>query len=1342
MVTFLETSVCMFAINNQEFHAVPVYNPKTSIEPPVKLMREDGCSFLITTAVELPGGFYRVCVQANDQISSQSWQVYNDIPGPANPPVATGTQPSECWDFPTNSNLIVTVVHNILDNQGVVIATCTTNLLIASSSYCEEDVVTASVGNCQLQTDINIDVEAINIPYVISFGDGSLAVQSSSGEITHTYGQTGTYQICLTYIYEYNEINTYITCCYPIQVDLPQYCTCPEDIVSLVSVEPCTWVAEMNFELDVEDFPITVDYGDGTTPEVVTGPTATHDFPDNGVYQVCYTFEPEPGHILECCEWIVIPGCCLDASFTLEPDYANGWESCINPVYIVTPTACLGSALEVTHIWEFSDGTVFNGPFPPPHIFTNFVDANGKVCVTHTIICCDESVSETVCEDHIPGAYLGTAGGQLELDDILPSTGQTVLQFIQQTANGPLPLLIDGLLIVNINSEFTGGIWNMGRNSEILVRGTTSLPRRLFSLNGTTIRSAVRIPNFPACCRWEGIRSERLTTIRTASATVMDANYAIHYPSLTVGTPFPQIYSVNSTFENNYYVIRSNRQHVHFSRFHGNTLNGTTLDPHVCGCTAVNAIDFRDAGTGSALTVSIDNFGFADNEIFNYEQGFNFHNTRLISRGFDIHDLREYDDSPGVPNNLAGEAAIGIDFSWTLATNSRLEIDRISFTDFVESDALSYAVRDRVTRGLHTLRALASTQGSINTSGIAGGYDLNITSPARLDFGSIISLNTIETDGSNNIGQGFGITGNFTASNNDLRIAENQITVSTGGNNPLNGGIILNSTEDLNQSFGIEFNEINLGLTNGVGIAVIGARGYCVRRNWIGNPSDATGILLSGGGGAMVECNEVLEKPTGIQATWSDVNTYSGNYLSLNENDMHFTGDCRGATRSTIQWNTFDFSSQPSLIYDVNAFTGAQTHNNYNSWTGQANQGGGNVEVQHAAAAGSFQVNQSRFNRPSLAALGTIHFPNHIPPGTGGMFAAAPNNNITNIPSTFCNSTNGCFAMLQGPDSGDDYEALVQDAGAWSGLTAAEQTFLRQGIYGLLLENPSWLSGSSTLSGFKAAHDAGFVGQSETLRHDWQQLMEDISAHQATLQPIYDSLNVLADQLQQWFDAIAADSSLEASLQGQIDAAIQQGAALAAQLQQAEDQFDPTVQAAIAQLLAQNASLSGAGQYEWKEKRYNEIALNWLAGTEPDATAADDLRSIAQTCLTEGGRAVLDARGLCAVWLKEYYDEGNCTSLQPRSSGDGANVRTEANPDLRIVPNPADNMVWIDLQGGTDESQQVQVFSMDGRQVFSGKMPSTGSLAIPVKGWPEGLYVAKMIANNKIISKTFVVQHR
>jgi Secretion system C-terminal sorting domain/PKD domain len=1289
------------------------------------------CGFLVTSATILNNGNFEVCAQATVQFAAQGWHVWNGFAPPA---IATSNQPNPCWQFsPASYGPTFTLRHVVYNTQGDSLV-CFRTIFIFPDTLCDKDIVTANVKNCKLETTITIDVSDISTPYVITFGDGSLAQQTSATEITHTYGQPGTYDVCLTYTV--GEIGI-VTCCYPIQVVAPPACTCPADAISVLSVEPCTWVASLLFDLESAYFPISVDFGDSTSG-VVNGPNVSHDYPDPGNYYVCYAYVPFPGDTIECCEWVNIPGCCLNASFTLAPNYESPGLSCINPAYKVTPTACLSSIVEVTHIWEFSDGTVFIGPFPPDHIFTNFVDAEGEVCVTHTIICCNDSVSATVCADHFPAAYLGQYGGEIEFDDILPSTGQNVLTFLQQNANGPLPLLIDGLLIANIDGSFSGGTWNMGKDSEILIRGTTATPRRVFELAGTTIRSAVRIPSFPACCRWKGIRSERLTSALLISATVMDANYALHYPSLTAGSPFPLIYSTNSNYENNYYVIKSNRQNVLFSRFHGNTLNGTSLAPHVCGCTAVNAIDFRDVG--ATQTVSINPNGFPRNTILNYEKGFNFLNTRLNVRDFNVQELREYDLSPGVPNNAAGQSAIGIDFLWSLSGNSLLELDRISFTDFEEQGTLSTAVRDRVSRGNHALVAAASTLGSINTSGIAGGYDIAITSPARMFSSSVnssISQNTITTDGSNSGGSGFGITGLFTRDGNILRIADNTIDVTTGGTNSLNGGIVVTSTEDLNQDgIAIEHNTNDLALTDGVGIGVTGARNYCVRRNLMSNFSDATGIVLSGGGDATVECNEVLHKPLGASVMLSDENTYSGNFFSANTNDMHFTGDNRGATGSLIRWNEFNFSQGPSLTYeDALTITGEQNHNSYNLWTAQ--NGAGTFEVVHPGTTGGPGVDNSRFHRPTNAFLGSIHFPRHNP---SGMMIPAPNNTIVSAPSTFCNSTNGCDAQLAGAsvNAGTVYMVIIQDAITMSSLTAAQQTYTQQGIYGLLLENPSWLNGNSTLSGFKAANDAGFVGQSETLRRAWRQLVSDISAHQATLAPTYASLDALSNQLQQWSDAIAADPSLEASLQGQINAAIQQSEALLAQLQQAEDQFAPTVQATVAQLLAQNNALDGSTTYGWNEKRYNQIALNWLAGTEPDATAVADLRTIAHACLKDGGRAVLDARGLCAVWLKEYYNEGNCT--QGREAN-GAVAEAELGNNMRIVPNPADDMVWISLPGKTADGQQVQVFSVDGRQVFTGKLLNNGELSIPVKGWQGGLYIAKITGGKATFTRSFLVQH-
>ena len=162
------------------------------------------------------------------------------------------------------------------------------------------------------------------------------------------------------------------------------------------------------------------------------------------------------------------------------------------------------------------------------------------------------------------------------------------------------------------------------------------------------------------------------------------------------------------------------------------------------------------------------------------------------------------------------------------------------------------------------------------------------------------------------------------------------------------------------------------------------------------------------------------------------------------------------------------------------------------------------------------------------------------------------------------------------------------------------------------------------------------------------------------------------------------------------------------------------------------------------EKRYNEIALTWLASTEPDSAATADLRIIAQTCLSDGGRAVLGARGLCEVWLKEHYGEDSCQGVpQGRSAEGAAPAKAEAGPGLRIVPNPADDAVRIFLEVPEGERPlRLQVLTLNGQQVYAGLFPSNGELVVPVAGWQNGLYIARVTGGILPYSRSFVVLHR
>jgi hypothetical protein len=166
--------------------------------------------------------------------------------------------------------------------------------------------------------------------------------------------------------------------------------------------------------------------------------------------------------------------------------------------------------------------------------------------------------------------------------------------------------------------------------------------------------------------------------------------------------------------------------------------------------------------------------------------------------------------------------------------------------------------------------------------------------------------------------------------------------------------------------------------------------------------------------------------------------------------------------------------------------------------------------------------------------------------------------------------------------------------------------------------------------------------------------------------------------------------------------------------------------------------------HTWCEVRYNEIALAWLKGIEPDSTATADLRQIAQTCLSDGGRAVLSARGVCEVWLQEYYSEDGCQGApEERSAKQGTNMPPSST--LTVIPNPASESVRIRLNSSMEQpaKRHLQVLTMSGQQVYAVEFPAEGvELSVPVGTWPEGMYLIKIVDGEETLNRTFVVQHR
>ncbi len=1117
---------------------------------------------------------------------------------------------------------------------------------------------------------------------------------------------------------------------------------CTGNVITVLEVDPCEWIATLQFGLDLQGSSMTVNFGDGTPAIMTTETTLQHDYPASGFYTVTYTSEG-PAGLISCSETIeVMAECCVDPGFSMTKLPES--PSCLNPVYSISGQVC--TAPWVTHLWEFEDGTTYEGPFPPDHIFTNFVDDDGQVCVTHTVICCDEMASMTVCVDHNPGAYLGLPDETLHFSDILPSTGGTVLDFIQQNANGPsnIPLLIEGKLIADLDADFGPGTWNMGKDAVIVIVPESIYPYRHFALNQTVIQSAVRL-GYGACCRWKGLESYSNTDIDFNAAAIKDAAIALEYAThehAVYAIPFFE--SNGSHFLNDYIGIRSTKQFVHFVDFSNNEMEGIPNGECFCGCGARNAFEFYQI-PAVYTTKIIGHYG--DNYISNYEQGFHFRDSKLKVRDFVVSDLRDYSTSiPGFPNNPAGEGAIGIDFYWAAPASSVLDLDRMQFLDFVANDAASIAVRDHIWDGKHKLFADAGIpHQSILINNVAGGYDLQSSFASHFIEGRIKG-NLMTLQGPY---YSFGVHGYVLLPNNKLNIENNEFHIGNVNQQPssLNGGVTLTELYTFPQHYKILDNQFQVLTANGSNIGIYKAYGYSIRRNTIKEGSSAIrGILLQQGGKGLVDCNVVKDTKVGIRVDAAVENQYAANYLRENKWDMVFSGDAKGESGSLIKLNIYRQSAHESILYQPDAITGQQHHNNYNRWEEQNDNGD---EVVHLG--GNVGALQCQFWYPAGVPEGSLMYPTHNPPG---LFTPAPLGTPidTVVQGTdFCESINDDPILLLNPSDGGDWASVLEDSAYWSGLSAAEANFMRQEIYGKLLKHPEWGTGYASLADFKAQMDGDFVGASENLRLDIEDLIADVAAHRESQEPQYAELDTLAAQAEPLLEALAAAGSAaeQDSLQALLDELRQQSDSLQQQLADADELYWAGVQDNIATLLAANSSLSETEWYQWYEKRYNEISLNWMLGIEPDSLAREDLREMAQTCLKDGGRAVLGARGLCEVWLKEYYDESGCQpiSVVQQHNEEGYQPTAAQQEGLRLQPNPVAETLQLSLPkaGAEDLPSRLEILNVSGQKVYEAEFSAAQKeLAVSVKNWPNGVYVLRWYAGHardEVQVRTFVVQH-
>lgn len=219
-----------------------------------------------------------------------------------------------------------------------------------------------------------------------SFGDGSFA--TGSGDITHSYAASGTYNVCLT-------ISNFLGTC------SSTYC----DSITIGAAGPCnaffgavdsvsfTQFYDASTSSGVLNY--SWDFGDGVTS--TTAGDVAHVYALPGTYWVCLTVNDTAGSCSDTyCSSVSSSGTVsCNANFFIVQDTFDLYN------YFIYNTSYIASGT-MTYFWDFGDGTTSTLPYPS-HTYSDTIPVS--LCLTITD---GASCTSTFCDSILTPGRSGT----------------------------------------------------------------------------------------------------------------------------------------------------------------------------------------------------------------------------------------------------------------------------------------------------------------------------------------------------------------------------------------------------------------------------------------------------------------------------------------------------------------------------------------------------------------------------------------------------------------------------------------------------------------------------------------------------------------------------------------------------------------------------------------------------------------------------------------------------------------------------------------------------------------------------------------------------------------------
>lgn len=496
---------------------------------------------------------------------------------------------------------------------------------------------------------------------------------------------------------------------------------------------------------------------------------------------------------------------------------------------------------------------------------------------------------------------------------------------------------------------------------------------------------------------------------------------------------------------------------------------------------------------------------------------------------------------------------------------------------------------------------------------------------------------------------------------------------------------------------------------NSIGIKMVDPRNVTGYGNHVFNSvSQRYCLLFEGGQGNAFYENFLNTEPYFVDNTIgisiftqaSQFNLYRCNRTNNREFGFRSTG---ASDFSTLRSN--DFATHTiGLQIDAGSKIGVQPHF-WNRWSGTYSSGLGAVNSNTS----STDILASRFTVGTP--LYTVYHPANSGSGFFDPMAATPPSEEP------CN-----------PETGGDEFALRENLSNsinWSGEYQAVDFDSRLMSYRILEGDPQLRAENQTYEEFYSSNQTSTMGKFVNIEKLWKTGNESTPVSKAELANKLSALTEVQISYQSLVNQGAAQSDIQAAW----DLAQEASAAYSTA---AEENHTYLLEIA-AQAKAENELIECTQIFEQNIKEYNDVFYQTTAISNSSSTEQQKatLLAIAVQCPLQGGKVVYLARALynyLAINSIDFDDEVLCNPTSARLS------KKFDQEQITIRPNPAQDLLQLDLTKVSHSEITVNIISTDGKVVISKAIEApTEKNVLDISSVRSGFYFIQFLSGNKVI---------